>query len=279
MLKSFFFVPANNLKFIEKSKVLLADYIVFDLEDAILGNELEACFQNLSSMELVSNHIVRFRFFDENENLNQTDFEKLLKIGFRQFIIPKFGGVAQAKTIKTFLEKQRSKIEVSFILLLEDPTGLLSIYETLNMGLISITALGLGSHDYCNAMGMKHTNSNLYFARQMVLNHAKAFNLLALDTVSVNIGYDDEFKEDSLIAFNMGFDGKFVIHPQQLKLLSEIEYYTEKEVEEAEKVYEKILEIKALKTAVVRIDGKVFEKPHINRIIKIINWKKNYGSK
>ncbi|HLP04511.1 MAG TPA: aldolase/citrate lyase family protein [Paludibacter sp.] len=279
MLKSFFFVPANNLKFIEKSKVLLADYIVFDLEDAILGNELEACFQNLSSMELVSNHIVRFRFFDENENLNQTDFEKLLKIGFRQFIIPKFGGVAQAKTIKTFLEKQRSKIEVSFILLLENPTGLLSIYETLNMGLISITALGLGSHDYCNAMGMKHTNSNLYFARQMVLNHAKAFNLLALDTVSVNIGYDDEFKEDSLIAFNMGFDGKFVIHPQQLKLLSEIEYYTEKEVEEAEKVYEKILEIKALKTAVVRIDGKVFEKPHINRIIKIINWKKNYGSK
>lgn len=279
MLKSFFFVPANNLKFIEKSKVLLADYIIFDLEDAILGNELEVCFQNLSTINLVQNHIVRFRFFDENENLNETDFENLLKIGFRQFIVPKFGGILQAKAINNFLENQKNKNEVSFILLLEDPAGLLSIYETLNKGLISVRALGLGSHDYCNAMGMKHTNSNLYFAKQMVLNCAKAFNLLALDTVSVNIGYDEEFKEDSLIAFDMGFDGKFVIHPQQLKLLKEIEYYTQKEVEEAEKVYDKILEIKALKTAVVKIDGKVFEKPHINRIVKIINWKNTYGSK
>jgi citrate lyase beta subunit len=128
-------------------------------------------------------------------------------------------------------------------------------------------------------MRMKHTNGNLYFAKQMVLNCAKAFNLIALDTVSVNIYNDEEFKEDSLAAFNMGFDGKFIIHPQQLKLLKGLKYYTEKEVEEAEQAYEKILEIQNCKSSVVKIDGKVYEKPHIARILNIINWKQNYGNK
>lgn len=272
-------MPANNLKFIKKSKEFLADYIIFDLEDAVLGDELELCFQNLSSIEVQQNHFVRFRFFNDNQTLNGNDFEKLLKMGFRQFIVPKFSGISQAQTIQVFLKEKKHIQDVSFIFLLEDPTGLLSIYETLKSNLIKVKALGLGSHDYCNAMGMKHTNSNLYFAKQIVVNHAKAFNLLALDTVSVNIEFDEEFKEDSLSAFNMGFDGKFVIHPQQIKLLKELKYYTEKEVDEAEKVYKQILEIQDQKIAVVRLNGRVFEKPHIKRIINIINWKNNYGNK
>jgi citrate lyase beta subunit len=157
--------------------------------------------------------------------------------------------------------------------------SLLNLFESLNNNLINVTAIGLCTHDYCNAMGMKHTTNNLYFARQTVLNHAKAFHIDAIDTVSVNIEADEEFYEESLYSFNMGFTGKFLIHPRQLKIVNEIEYYSKAEVEEAEKVYDKIMEIKDNKTAVVRIDGKVFEKPHINRIVNIINWKKYHGSK
>ena len=278
MLKSFFFVPTNNLKFINKSKGLLADYIIYDIEDAVLEDELVVCFQNLLSVKLERNQFVRFRFFDENTSLNENEFEKLLKIGFRKFIIPKFIGLTQAEAIKVFLKKHELYQDVSFILLLENPLGLLSLYETLKNNLITVTALGLGSHDYCNVMGMKHTNSNLYYARQFVLNHAKAFDLDAIDSVSLNIEADVEFYDESLDAFQMGFDGKFLIHPRQLKLLPEIKYYTEAEVEEAEKVYDRIMEIKNQRTAIVRIDGKIYEKPHINRIININNWRKNYGN-
>ena len=279
MLKSFFFVPANKLKFIEKSKDLPANYIVFDLEDAVLSNELDICFKNLALFKPQPNHLVRFRFFENEIELNEIEFQSLLDLGFRHFIIPKFSGIVQAKSVQLFLQGLKFGQEVSFILLLEHPVGLLSLYQTLTARLIKVTGLGLGSHDYCNAMGMEHTSGNLYFAKQMVLNHAKAFNIEAIDTVSVNLEDDPGFTEESLDAFRMGFTGKFIIHPRQLKLLNGLQYYTEEEVKEAEKVYEKIMRIKEQKTALVRIDGKVFEKPHINRIINIINWKNSHGSK
>lgn len=279
MLKSFFFVPANNAKFIAKSKGINADYIVFDIEDAVLGQEIELCFSNLSLLEIADNHFVRFRFFDAKNNLNDNDFNRLLGMGFHKFIIPKFSGLCQAEIIRDFIEKTGYSNNLTFCLLLEDPFGLLSVYETLQKNIIPVFAIGLGSHDYCNSIGMKHTQANLYFAKQMILNHAKAFNALALDTVSVNIGDDQEFIDESLTGFNMGFDGKFVIHPQQVRLLKEIRYYSEDEVAEAERVYDKVMEIKDQKAAVVKIGDKVFEKPHINRIINIINWEKNYGNK
>jgi citrate lyase beta subunit len=279
MLKSFFFVPANSLKFIEKSKDLLANYIVFDLEDAVLSNELDICYKNLALFKPQTNHFVRFRFFENNTLLNEKDFKSFLEIGFKHFIIPKFEGIGQAKSIRAFLQRQKISQDVFFILLLENPLGLLSLFQTLTNNIIKVTGIGLGSHDYCNAMGMKHTSSNLYFARQMVLNHAKAFNMDAIDTVSVNIEADVEFQNESIDAFNMGFNGKFLIHPRQLKLLNEVKYYSNTEIEEAEKVFEKIKEIKDQKTAVVSFNGKVFEKPHIDRIINIINWKNSYGSK
>jgi citrate lyase beta subunit len=279
MLKSYFFIPANNLKFLKKIKELPANYIVFDLEDAVLGKELNECFSNLSSIKIEPNYFVRLQFFDNETLLNEIEFNFLLNLGFKNFIIPKYSGVEQARVIGTFLQKYKCGQGISFVLLVEDPLSLLLLLESLKCKPINITGLGLGSHDYCNSMGMKHSSHNLYFARQLILNYAKAFDLDAIDTVSVDIEADLEFCNESLDAFNMGFTSKFLIHPRQLKNMNEIKYYTNEEVEEAEKVYDKIIAIKTQKKAIVRIDGKVYEKPHVNRIINIIKWKNTYGSK
>lgn len=275
MLKSFFFIPANNLKFIDKSKDILANYIIFDLEDSILDQDINNCIANLSSVKIKPNHLVRFCFFDDFNFLRDKEFQTLLKLGFSHFIVPKFAGITQIKLIQRYLQNQKLKKAVDFILLVEQPKGLFELYQTLKSNLITINAIGFGSHDYCNAIGMQHTEQNLYFARQMVLNHARAFNINAIDTVTVNLEKEKEFIEESLCAFRMGFDGKFLIHPQQLKLLNGLKYYTDEEVEEAENVYDRILDILDQKVAIVRIDGKIYEKPHISRIVNIINWKKN----
>lgn len=279
MLKSFFFVPANKLRFLEKSKDLPARFIVFDLEDAVLRNEIDSCIQNLSQIELQQNHLVRFRFFDDSLTLDECQFEALLNLGFRHFVIPKFGGIEQAKYVKSFLVRMKLEQDVSFVLLIEHPSAVLTLHQSLLANLVRVTGIGLGSHDYCNAMSMKHTTDNLNFVRQMILNNAKAFELDAIDTVSVNIENDLEFRDESLNAFHMGFEGKFLIHPRQLQILNELKYYSNEDVDEAVKVYDKVKEIQEHKTSIVRIDGKIYEKPHIDRIINIIKWNRDYGSK
>jgi len=65
----------------------------------------------------------------------------------------------------------------------------------------------------------------------------------------------------------------------QLEQIHSIKYYSDEEVAEARELYPKILEMMHNKTSIVKLNGKIFEKPHINRIINIINWNNRYGSK
>ncbi|MDR2010392.1 MAG: hypothetical protein LBQ22_07915 [Bacteroidales bacterium] len=278
MLKTFLFTPANNLKFIRKSEQLSADYLIFDLEDAVLNDEFGVSIENLKTVCLQDKHFARFGFFNDKNQLESEKFEILLNLGFRNFVIPKFIDIEQIKKIHAFLQDTYFIDKVSFILLIENPVGLLNLFDVLKSRLLNFIGLGLGSHDYCNAMNMEHSLANLYFARQMVLNNAKAFNIIALDIVSTDLEDDNSFREESLNGFRMGFDAKFLIHPKQLDLLKKIKYYTDEEIAEAEKVYERILDIQNQKASVISIDGRVYEKPHVKRIINIVNWRRTYGS-
>ena len=132
-----------------------------------------------------------------------------------------------------------------------------------------MTGIGLGSHDYTDVIGMKHSLEYLSYARNHVLNMGKAHNLITIDIASMNIKDDQNFKDECLDAFNMGYDGKFILHPNQLNLLNEVEYYSSTEIDEAKKVYLDICKIADDSEAIIYIDGKVYEKAHIKRIKKI----------
>jgi citrate lyase beta subunit len=279
MFASYFFIPANKPKFIEKCNYLSADYFVFDLEDAITPDELESSVENLITVNVKNNHYVRFSFLDSNGYPLGKIFEKLIHLGFKKFIIPKFESVEQAKKIRNYLSQNNVSQNISFILLIEHPRGLLNLQRILESKLLRVEGISLGSQDYCQAVGMKHNLQNIYFARQMILNSAVAFDIDPIDIVSVYLNDDEEFIKECLNGFELGFKGKFLIHPKQLELLHEVDYYSSDEIIEAEAVYDKIMEIKQQKVAVVKINGKIYEKPHINRVLNIIKWKNNHGSK
>ena len=151
----------------------------------------------------------------------------------------------------------------------------MNLKEIVKGEIINITGITLGSHDYTNVVGMKHTTHYLYFARNYVLNVAKAFDLMAIDIASMNINDDEEFSNECLDAFNMGYDAKFVLHPQQLEVLKKTEYFNQEEVESALEIYEEIKTVDLDQFSVIKLNGKLYEKPHLKRIMKIVEWNKN----
>jgi citrate lyase beta subunit len=281
MLNSYFFIPANNKKFIDKAGELDAHAIVFDLEDAIGPSEIEDSMENLRGITLRENHYVRLSFFaNENYELNEKIFSKLLAMGFRGFVIPKFRSEKQVHVLNSFLKHSGlAKHEVRFILLVEHPAGLFELIPVLKEGLINFMGVALGSHDYADALGMKHTLQNLYFGRQFVLNLAKAFDIDAIDIVSLETTDYSLFNNECLDGFQMGFDGKFLIHPGQLKSMNSLRYYSHDEVEEALAVQAHLDDIRTGRSPVIRINGKAYERPHVNRLEKIIKWSKYNAGK
>jgi len=282
MLKTYFFIPANVSKFIGKAATIPSDYIVFDLEDSVAFNEIDEALGNLKCIDIRKNYFVRPALFAKNKlDVDKDMLHSLIDIGFTNFIIPKFSDILQLAKLKEIfaLSSLYDYHTFKFVILVEHPAGLLFLKEAVQSKQLNISALALGNYDYCNAMGMKHNLENLYYARQTILNTARAYDLSAIDIVTLDYKDREAFCSEVLNGFSMGFDSKFLIHPMQLEQIHSIKYYSDEEVAEARELYPKILEMMHNKTSIVKLNGKIFEKPHINRIINIINWNNRYGSK
>ncbi|MFD2563555.1 HpcH/HpaI aldolase/citrate lyase family protein [Aquimarina rubra] len=280
MLDSYFFVPANNKRFIEKSKSLVVDHMIFDLEDAVASSELEEALKNLKNLSDKKNCWVRPPLF-VNEQIDNVILQKSLNIGFNKFVFPK----VSAKVEMLFLEKWiieqygdnlLDKIEV--ILLVENPNCLLELEKILESKL-NIVAVSLGSHDYCNAMSMKHIRKNLDYSKHKILNIARANGIMFLDSPSMNIKNKEIYTENIEEAFSLGCDGIMTIHPNQLKWINEFPFYSEEEIETAKTIWQNVLQIGENNFSVIKLDGQVYERPHLNRIKKIINWANTHESK
>lgn len=272
MLNKYFFIPANNEKFLAGINKIKADYIVFDLEDSILMSEYDLSIRNLLTIKIKDNYFVRLKFFNEIDNsIEEKKINQLIQLGFKNFVIPKFSKAIEVKRIEEYFSKS-NKLDLKFILLVEGPSGLFELNKAMSMDVINIVGVGFGSHDYCNTMKIRHHKENFSFARQYVLNIAKAFNVEAIDIACLNLEDVDAFKQECIDGFNLGFDGKFLIHPNQLDEISNIKYFSKEDVDDAIQLYRKIQLLEVGKKSVLRIDGKVYEKPHIDRIKNIVEW-------
>lgn len=276
MLKSYFFIPANRADFISKIDRIKADYFIFDLEDSINNSIYDESINILRSVKKESNYFVRTKFFEEKRFLSKS-IDDSIELGFNNFVIPKLDEVLQILEIEEYLLKNfKNDFEkYSFILLVESPKALMFLKEILLSTKLNIIALALGSHDYCQNIGMKHQLKNLDFARQFVLNIAKAFNIIAIDIASMEISNSQYFEEEVKSAFEVGYDAKFILHPKQLKVLTNFVYYNSSEIREAKEIMKIVEETDMEKFTVIKVGSKLYEKPHLKRFLNIIEWSKN----
>lgn len=273
MLKTYFFVPASRKRFIEKMASIKADEFVFDLEDAISENESEEAYENLKLVENRADYIVRPRLYNAAGKLNNKRLEMLIDSGFRRFFIPK----AETKESLDDLLNIFNYYEVenlNWYYLVESPTALMNLKEIVFSGQYPFKGICLGSHDYAANMGMAYSLESISWARHYVLNVAKACHIEAIDMASMVLKDRDLFEKECHQAFQMGYDAKIVLHPAQLEVAKELAFFTHDEIELARKIEERI-DLTALSDfSVITIDGMIYERPHINRILRILDYLK-----
>ncbi|MBO6523624.1 MAG: hypothetical protein JJ971_07370 [Balneolaceae bacterium] len=266
MLRSYFFIPADKRKFIEKVEELRADFFVFDLEDSVARTDLEEAIDNIKKIKAKSNYLIRLNsIFD----IEQSFFNQFVKRGFSNFILPKVGSIEELEIINQRSVKDKY---LKFILLIENPKLLIQLPEILNKLGDQITGLGLGSHDFANQMGMDHTYLNLQFARNMLLVYGKAYGKEVIDIASMELYNVKNIKQEIYEAYSSGHDGKFFIHPFQLKQLETVNFFSAEELELAQQVISIIGKETDFKP--FKVHGRIIEKPHVSRFKRIIKWSK-----
>lgn len=264
MLDSYFFIPGDKSKYLEKIDLLTADYIVIDLEDSVAQNNKQVGFEMVRSLTFKKNFFLRIPLFDSS--YSKIQIQELITQFEGQIVLPK---INSSKDVRQVVEWAEGK-PLHMIVLIENPSSFIATKKILKKYSTQIQAVGFGTHDFCSLTGIKHSLDYLAHYKRELIVLCKAYQVDYLDGVDLNLQDLSTFKTECLFAFQAGATGKFLIHPKQLEAFHQIDYLTPAEIQLLQKVYSHVKDIPKDAIEVYTIDGTVYEKPHILRIKKLM---------
>jgi citrate lyase subunit beta / citryl-CoA lyase len=271
VMRSVFYIPGNNPKFIEKAPVTPADIITLDLEDSVPPDEKEKARQLIrENLKLAGSggSTVYVRINNWETLMTNDDLEAIVYEGLSGVCLAKCGGADHVQRLDWKLEEleRRRGLKVGSVaiqLLIETAKGVMNAYPSACASK-RVNSLIFGAVDYTKDMRVKLTSEGQeqYWARAAVPVAARAAGCIAIDCPFVDIKNIDAFKDSTRIGRQMGYEGRMLIHPDQIMPSHEIYTPGPEDVEWAEGV-KKVFEEEGLAKgkAAVSYKGKMVDTP------------------
>jgi citrate lyase subunit beta/citryl-CoA lyase len=268
------YVPGNNSGMVRDAGRYKADCIMFDLEDSVSVGEKDSArflvFQALTTLSFPGKELV-VRVNDPRTKTGLDDLEAMVRTGRVVIRLPKTetaADVVNCAEIITGIEKKGGIKEGSTRMMaaVETAAGVLNARE-IALASKRLNGIAIGAEDYVT--DLKTTRSpdgiELLFGRSMVLLAARTAGIDAIDTVFSDVNDEDGLRKETALIKQLGFDGKSIINPRQIKIVHEVFTPTEKEITRALAVIEAIREAEKKGSGVVSLNGKMVDKPVVTR--------------
>jgi citrate lyase, beta subunit len=277
--RTMMYVPGNNPGMIKDAHIYGADSIMFDLEDSVSLTEKDAArflvYNALTSIDYEGTEtVVRVNGLDTPSG--REDFDAVVRAKPNIIRLPKTEtpeDIIEADNLIGIIEREAG-MEVGTVKLMaavESAKGVINSYQIAKAS-PRLLAIALGAEDFVT--DMKTTRSGdgieLLAARSHVLMAARAAGIYALDTVFSNINDVEGFINEVKLIKSLGFDGKSVIHPNQVELVHKIYTPDEKEILKAERVIQAIRDAEARGSGVISLDGKMVDRPVVERAKRVL---------
>ena len=283
--RTMMFLPGSNVAMLRDAALYGADSIMFDLEDSVSLKEKDSA-RTLVHFALKTfdyskvETVVRINSLDANGDL---DVEAAVLGGVNVIRLPKTENaqdIVDVEEIITKVEKENG-IPVGttkMMAAIESAEGVLNCREIAKSS-SRLIGIALGAEDYVTNMKTRRypDGQELSFARNMILHAARAAGIAAIDTVYSDIDNTEGFQREVSLIKQLGFDGKSVINPRQIPLVNEIYKPTEKEINNAMDVIQGIREAEAKGSGVISVNGKMVDKPIVERAERVIALAKAAG--
>ena len=276
MYRSLLFVPAHEEKYYLSAKKACPDVLIYDLEDSVPENAKsiakELISKKIEKKEKQKNFI-RIRY-DRTDSYYE-DILDTIALPIQGYILPKvesaYDVVEVSRTI-SYLEKENGIMgyAIKLICLIESPKGILNIAKIAE-NTDRVIGIGFGGEDYSASINAETVHDVFLHPRSSIIVAAKAFKLLVFDTVYLNYMNNEGFRQELTMNKELGFDGKLLIHPNQVMITNEVFSYSKKQVDGLLKIIEEFEKIKKQDNKnVAIIDNVVYEEPHIKRLKSIV---------
>ncbi|WHH60854.1 citrate (pro-3S)-lyase subunit beta [Petroclostridium sp. X23] len=272
--RTMLYVPGNNPGMIRDVHIYGSDAIMFDLEDSVSLNEKDAArflvYNALKTFDYGKTEtVVRVNGLDTP--FGKADFEAIVRAKPHIIRLPKTEkpeDIHEADQLITHIEKEAG-IEpgtIKMMAAIESALGVINAYAIATAS-PRLVGIAIGAEDFVT--DLKTTRSlegiELLTARSQILFAARAAGIDALDTVFSDVNDEEGFINEVKLIKQLGFDGKSIINPRQIEPVHKIFTPTEEEIRKSVRVIEVIKEAEAKGSGVISLDGKMIDKPIVDR--------------
>lgn len=277
MRRSRLYIPGNEPKYFVNAGLRHPDGVILDLEDSVHSREKDA------ARLLVRNALraVDFGPCERMVRINQlplglADLEEIVPEIPNLILVPKVERPERVLQVIDQIERVKDRHGIDrpiwIMPILESALGIENAYAIATAS-ADIVAMTIGLEDYTADLGVAKTatGAESLFARQRLVNAARAAGIQAIDSVYGDVADLEGLQHWGVNARAMGFEGMGCIHPLQIEIIHQAFAPTAAEIEKALRIVEAFEEAQKKGLSVVSLGSKMIDPPVVQRALKLVN--------
>jgi citrate lyase subunit beta/citryl-CoA lyase len=268
--RSVLYMPGSNARAIEKARTLPADAVILDLEDSVAPDAKAAARQQVVDAVKAGGFgtrevIVRVNGLDTPWHVD--DVTAAAHAAPDAILVPKISTPQQLEAIGQRLLDMHADLRTRIWAMIETPIAIfniLSLAKEADDSESRLDAFVMGTNDLA-----KDTRARIVPGRAPMLGWlmqclaaARIYGVDIIDGVYNDLGNAEGFARECGEARDMGFDGKTLIHPNQIEACNAAFSPSADDVAQAQKIIAAFDLPENKNKGVVAIDGRMVERLH-----------------
>ena len=272
--RSVLFMPGSNPRALEKARALPCDGLIFDLEDAVAPEAKETARTAVAAALAAGGYAPReliLRVNPLDTVWGHADLAIAATLPIDAVLLPKVENAERVRLTLGLLDALGAPPERSVWCMIETPLGVLAAAEIAGAS-PRVGALVLGTSDLTADLHARPTRDRLPLMTGLglVLLAGRAYGRAILDGVHLDLADAEGFAAACRQGRDLGFDGKTLIHPDQIAPANEAFAPGAEEVPRARRLIAAYVEANAAGKGAVRFEGRLVEALHVAEARRLI---------
>ena len=269
--RSALYMPGSNARAIEKARTLGSDCVILDLEDSVAPEAKDGAREQIVAAIRAGgfgHREVLMRVNGPGAAWHEVDLAAAAASGANAVLVPKLERPEEIAAIEGVLARNGAPTKLRLWVMVETPLGILnaqSIAATAKGPTgARLEALVLGTNDIVKETRAEMTADRLplLYALSHAILAARAYGLEILDSVYNDFRDKDGFRRECEQGRKLGFDGKTLIHPDQIAIANEVFAPPAAEVAWSRKILAAFELPENKGKAAINVDGRMVELLH-----------------
>ncbi|MCU0894836.1 MAG: CoA ester lyase [Rhodospirillales bacterium] len=272
--RSVLYMPGSNTRALEKAKLLPADGLILDLEDAVAPDAKETARQQVCDAVKGGGYGMREIIIRVNglaTPWGYGDIAAASRTGADAILLPKVESADAIRHMEAIMKANGAPESMAIWAMMETPRSVLES-QRIAESTPRMACLVMGTSDLAKELDCAHTHERLPFITSLSLCMlaARAAGLAIVDGVYLDLKDESGFEFACRQGAELGFDGKTLIHPNQIAACNRVFTPKAEDVEWSRKIIAAHAEAASRGEGVAVVDGKLIENLHVESAQRLV---------